>query len=146
MIRKVEDCDRASQIVFPKGDACVPYVEVDDDVSAASESLSYPYCGLYAQCRAESIWATHTAFRNLTTNHNHLAYKTAMFKSAATKLAHNSTLPALAGNRDLRPLQDLITTEKAVLTSYVLWRCNIVAFTENNIQLAKTKWRFDQVK
>jgi hypothetical protein len=40
-----------------------------------------------------------------------------MFKSAATKLAHNSTIPALAGNKDLRPLQDLITAEKAIITS-----------------------------
>ncbi|KAF7369233.1 hypothetical protein MVEN_00251000 [Mycena venus] len=42
-----------------------------------------------------------------------------MFKSAATKIAHNSTLPSLAlsGNKDLRPLQDLITLEKNVLTS-----------------------------
>ncbi|KAJ7097537.1 hypothetical protein C8R44DRAFT_889078 [Mycena epipterygia] len=40
-----------------------------------------------------------------------------MFKSAATKIAHNSTLPALSGNKDLRPLQDLITAEKAVLIS-----------------------------
>ncbi|KAJ7621387.1 hypothetical protein FB45DRAFT_140305 [Roridomyces roridus] len=40
-----------------------------------------------------------------------------MFKSAATKIAHNTTLPALAlsGNKDLRPLQDLITAEKVVL-------------------------------
>ncbi|KAJ7445939.1 hypothetical protein B0H11DRAFT_2290686 [Mycena galericulata] len=40
-----------------------------------------------------------------------------MFKSAATKIAHNSTLPSLAlsGNKDLRPLQDLITAEKVVL-------------------------------
>ncbi|KAJ7312963.1 hypothetical protein DFH08DRAFT_791228, partial [Mycena albidolilacea] len=40
-----------------------------------------------------------------------------MFKSAATKIAHNTTLPALGGNKDLRPLQDLITLEKNVLTS-----------------------------
>ncbi|KAF7328703.1 hypothetical protein MSAN_02472200 [Mycena sanguinolenta] len=40
-----------------------------------------------------------------------------MFKTAATKIAHNSTLPALAGNKDLRPLQDLITLEKNVLMS-----------------------------
>ncbi|KAJ7040949.1 hypothetical protein C8F04DRAFT_947971 [Mycena alexandri] len=42
-----------------------------------------------------------------------------MFKSAATKIAHNSTLPSLAlsGNKDLRPLQDLITAEKVVLMS-----------------------------
>ena len=37
------------------------------------------------------------------------------FKSAATKIAHNSTIPALAGNRDLKGLQDLILAEKAVL-------------------------------
>jgi hypothetical protein len=43
-----------------------------------------------------------------------------MFKSAATKIAHNTTLPALGGNKDLRPLQDLITLEKNVLTSCVL--------------------------
>ncbi|KAF8804854.1 hypothetical protein BYT27DRAFT_7142990 [Phlegmacium glaucopus] len=40
-----------------------------------------------------------------------------MFKTAATKIAHNSTIPALGGNQDLRPLQDLITAEKAVLIS-----------------------------
>ena len=44
---------------------------------------------------------------------------TNMFKTAATKIAHNSTLPALAGNKDLRPLQDLITAEKAVIISSV---------------------------
>lgn len=42
-----------------------------------------------------------------------------MFRSAATKIAHNSTLPALAINQDLRPLQDLITAEKAVILSLV---------------------------
>ncbi|KAJ7489136.1 hypothetical protein FB451DRAFT_683278 [Mycena latifolia] len=40
-----------------------------------------------------------------------------MFKNAATKLAHNTTIPALSGNKDLRPLQDLITAEKVVLVS-----------------------------
>ncbi|KAF9457410.1 hypothetical protein BDZ94DRAFT_1202761 [Collybia nuda] len=40
-----------------------------------------------------------------------------MFKSAATKIAHNSTIPSLGGNKDLRPLQDLITAEKVVLIS-----------------------------
>ena len=40
-----------------------------------------------------------------------------MFRSAATKIAHNSTIPALAGNQDLRSLQDLITAEKAVIIS-----------------------------
>ena len=41
-----------------------------------------------------------------------------MLKSAVTKLAHNSTIPALAGNSDLRPLQEIIATEKIVLQSY----------------------------
>ncbi|KAG6829636.1 hypothetical protein H0H92_003969 [Tricholoma furcatifolium] len=40
-----------------------------------------------------------------------------MFRSAATKLAHNSTIPALAGNNDLKPLQDVILAEKQVLNS-----------------------------
>ncbi|THV06750.1 hypothetical protein K435DRAFT_743288 [Dendrothele bispora CBS 962.96] len=40
-----------------------------------------------------------------------------MFKSAATKIAHNSTLPALSINKDLKPLQDLINAEKVVLIS-----------------------------
>ncbi|KAG6334281.1 hypothetical protein ID866_4809 [Astraeus odoratus] len=41
-----------------------------------------------------------------------------MFKSAATKIAHSTTIPALAGaNPDLRQLQDLITAEKSVLVS-----------------------------
>ena len=42
-----------------------------------------------------------------------------MLKSVATKIAHNSTIPSLAGNSDLRSLQDLITAEKSVLTSCV---------------------------
>lgn len=40
-----------------------------------------------------------------------------MFKNAATKIAHNSTIPSIGGNKDLRPLQDLITAEKSVLIS-----------------------------
>ena len=35
------------------------------------------------------------------------------------KIAHNSTIPALGGNRDLKALQNLIAAEKAVLISYV---------------------------
>ena len=42
-----------------------------------------------------------------------------MFKNAARKIAHNTTVPGLAGKQDLRSLQDLITAEKAVLNSYV---------------------------
>ncbi|KAJ3889180.1 hypothetical protein GG344DRAFT_52145 [Lentinula edodes] len=40
-----------------------------------------------------------------------------MFKTAATKIAHNSTIPSLGGNKDLKPLQGLITAEKSVLIS-----------------------------
>ncbi|TFK50296.1 hypothetical protein OE88DRAFT_1631130 [Heliocybe sulcata] len=40
-----------------------------------------------------------------------------MFKSAATKIAHNSTLPGLAGNNELKPLQDLIIAEKTVVNA-----------------------------
>ncbi|KAJ8593333.1 hypothetical protein M405DRAFT_609905 [Rhizopogon salebrosus TDB-379] len=40
-----------------------------------------------------------------------------MFKTAATRIAHNSTIPALAGNSDLRQFQDLINAEKVVLVS-----------------------------
>ncbi|KAJ3739117.1 hypothetical protein DFH05DRAFT_1407863 [Lentinula detonsa] len=39
-----------------------------------------------------------------------------MFKNAATRLAHSSTLPVL-GNKELKPLQDLIIAEKTVLVS-----------------------------
>jgi len=44
-----------------------------------------------------------------------------MFRTAAKKIAHNSTLPVLGGNKDLRALQELITAEKAVLNSYVTY-------------------------
>ncbi|OCH86000.1 hypothetical protein OBBRIDRAFT_814825 [Obba rivulosa] len=44
-----------------------------------------------------------------------------MFKRAASKIAHNTTIPVLAGNlagnKDLRALQDLITAEKSVMNS-----------------------------
>ncbi|KAH6909794.1 hypothetical protein BKA70DRAFT_176316 [Coprinopsis sp. MPI-PUGE-AT-0042] len=40
-----------------------------------------------------------------------------MFRSAASKIAHNTTLPSLGANADLRPLQDLITLEKTVIIS-----------------------------
>ncbi|KAG2121956.1 hypothetical protein DEU56DRAFT_832999 [Suillus clintonianus] len=40
-----------------------------------------------------------------------------MFKKAAAKIAHNSTIPALAGNSYLRQFQDLINAEKVVLVS-----------------------------
>ena len=36
------------------------------------------------------------------------------------KLAHNSTIPSIGGNHDLKPLQNLIAAEKAVLISCVL--------------------------
>lgn len=54
-----------------------------------------------------------------------------MFKSAATKIAHNTTIPALAGtNPDLRPLQDLITAEKTLLVSCVTLNGVLPADTE----------------
>ncbi|OJA12723.1 hypothetical protein AZE42_02882 [Rhizopogon vesiculosus] len=42
-----------------------------------------------------------------------------MFRSATVKIAHSSTIPvpALIGNEELRPLQDLIAAEKVVLAS-----------------------------
>ena len=43
-----------------------------------------------------------------------------MFRNATRKIAHNTTIPGLAGKQDLRSLQDLITAEKAVLNSYVM--------------------------
>lgn len=44
---------------------------------------------------------------------------TTMFRSATVKIAHSSTIPvpALIGNEELRPLQDLIAAEKTVLAS-----------------------------
>lgn len=42
-----------------------------------------------------------------------------MFRNATAKMAHSSTIPvpALIGNEELRPLQDLIAAEKTVLAS-----------------------------
>ncbi|KZT02798.1 uncharacterized protein LAESUDRAFT_705438 [Laetiporus sulphureus 93-53] len=40
-----------------------------------------------------------------------------MFRTAAKKIAHNTMIPVLGANKDLRSLQDLITAEKAVLNS-----------------------------
>jgi len=48
-----------------------------------------------------------------------------MFKTAAAKIAHNSTIPALAGNSDMRHFQDLINAEKVVLVSCVLYMHHI---------------------
>ncbi|TFY70239.1 hypothetical protein EVG20_g2759 [Dentipellis fragilis] len=53
-----------------------------------------------------------------------------MFKSAATRIAHNSTLPALAGNKDLRPLQDLITAEKSIVQSLLKLSSDFVRASE----------------
>ena len=50
----------------------------------------------------------------------------AYFKSAATKVSHSSTF-AIGGNKDLRPLQDLITAEKNVLNSYASYIAFIFA-------------------
>ena len=66
---------------------------------------------------------------------------TIMFKTAATKIAHNSTLPALGGNQDLRPLQDLITAEKAVLISCVYICLGSFASNVRLVQTAETQCR-----
>ena len=44
-----------------------------------------------------------------------------MLKSAAAKIAHNSTIPshALSGNPRLQPLQEAIAAEKLLLQKYV---------------------------
>ena len=40
-----------------------------------------------------------------------------MLRRASTKIAHNSTIPVLGASQDLKPLQNLIMAEKAVLVS-----------------------------
>ena len=40
-----------------------------------------------------------------------------MLRRASTKIAHNSTIPVLGASQDLKPLQNLIIAEKAVLVS-----------------------------
>jgi hypothetical protein len=54
-----------------------------------------------------------------------------MFK----RVAHSSTLPALGvssvGNKDLRPLQDLITSEKAILSSFQRLSLDVSKASEN---------------
>lgn len=43
-----------------------------------------------------------------------------MFRSATTRIAHNSTVPGLARiSKDLKALQELINTEKSVMQTYV---------------------------
>lgn len=97
---------------------------VDDEVE---ESFEVPESLLCCSTRtsteqAPNLGCTLHHLRKLgQTAAAHLSTPTTMFKTAATKIAHNSTIPALGGNQDLRPLQDLITAEKAVLISYVLW-------------------------
>ncbi|KAI0291960.1 hypothetical protein BC826DRAFT_1020605 [Russula brevipes] len=49
-----------------------------------------------------------------------------MFK----KLAHNSTIPSLGGNKALRPLQDLITAEKAIISSLALFSAHFSRASE----------------
>lgn len=57
-----------------------------------------------------------------------------MFKTAARKIAHNTTMPGLPGlsaKQDLRSLQELITSEKAILNSYVDHRCGDMLRSQN---------------
>lgn len=55
----------------------------------------------------------------LVSGDNRFVTTTTMFKTAATKLAHNHMIPSLAGNPRLQPLQEVIAAEKLVLQSYV---------------------------
>lgn len=67
-----------------------------------------------------------------------------MFRSATTRLAHNSTVPSLAGaagiSKDLKALQDLINAEKSVMQTYVTrWiaAVSIALISVNVISLLK---------
>ena len=43
-----------------------------------------------------------------------------MFRSATTRIAHNSTVPGVARlGKDLKALQELINAEKLVMQTYV---------------------------
>ncbi|KAI0826558.1 hypothetical protein BC628DRAFT_1502794 [Trametes gibbosa] len=56
-----------------------------------------------------------------------------MFKNAARKIAHNTTMPGLVlAKQDLRALQDLITAEKSILNSYVVRRCQFDYVSNGN--------------
>ena len=63
-----------------------------------------------------------------------------MFKTAALKIAHNTTIPGLAGKQDLRSLQDLITAEKTVLNSYVIlaFQIRLLGSRERRLQRLST--------
>ena len=69
-----------------------------------------------------------------------------MFKIAVAKLAHNSTIPALAGNSDLRPLQEVIATEKLVLHSYVYRSAPTILITISRFQSPEAQHRRWQVR
>lgn len=53
-----------------------------------------------------------------------------MFRTAAKKIAHNSTIPVLGVNKDLRTLQELITAEKSVLNSLQRLSADLVKASE----------------
>ncbi|KLO06242.1 hypothetical protein SCHPADRAFT_838301 [Schizopora paradoxa] len=53
-----------------------------------------------------------------------------MFRSAQTKLAHSTVIPNLGGNKDLKPLQDLIIAEKAVVQSLQKLSADLVKSSE----------------
>lgn len=69
-----------------------------------------------------------------------------MFKVAAAKLAHNSTLPSLAGNSDLKPLQEVIATEKAVLQSCAHRSTPIILILTFRFQPSEAQHRLRQVR
>jgi hypothetical protein len=50
----------------------------------------------------------------------HYSRRITMFRSATTRIAHNSTIPSLSTfNKDLKALQELINAEKSVMQTYV---------------------------
>ncbi|KIK43877.1 hypothetical protein CY34DRAFT_803299 [Suillus luteus UH-Slu-Lm8-n1] len=74
------------------------------------------------QCRVSilaQLEALKTGRRSRITPALATSQSTTMFRSATVKIAHSSTIPvpALIGNEELRPLQDLIAAEKTVLAS-----------------------------
>jgi len=87
--------------------------------------------GLVDLLRAAALWSLITT--------------TIMFKSAATKLAHNSTIPALAGNPELKPLQEVIATEKLVLQSCVHGSTPTTLIPTPHFQPSETQHRLWQI-
>ena len=76
------------------------------------ERLGVAYMGNRPKSRQRNIYIKIDDLRL-----NFALILTIMLKRASTKIAHNSTIPVLGANQELKPLQNLITAEKAVLVS-----------------------------